>query len=39
LKISKDEYTGEWNHCKEAGQECIKVMDYLLKKQGQGTLL
>lgn len=35
LKITKNENTGEWNHCKEAGVECIRVLEYLLKEQGQ----
>lgn len=35
LKISKNENTGEWNHCKEAGIECIRILEYLLKEQGQ----
>jgi hypothetical protein len=38
LKITKNENTGEWNHCKEAGIECIRVLEYLLKEQGQMSI-
>lgn len=38
LKISKNENTGEWIHCKEADSECMKIVEYLLVQQGQQSL-
>lgn len=38
LQIAKNQNTGDWTHCKEADNECFKIMDYLLKQQGQQSL-
>jgi len=38
LKISKNETTGEWIHCKEAGIESVRVYEQTLIDQGQGSL-
>jgi len=39
LKISKDEQSGEWIHCKEAGIEAVRVYEQSLIDAGQMTLL
>ena len=38
LGISKNPATGEWIHSKDAAQESIKIVAYLLQQQGQQSL-